>query len=231
MNCFRRKNHMEIHPIAFFRSPFPAKFGIPRQSGLAASLRGRVVFCEPYRDPDSLRGLEGFDYVWLVWGFSANASAAKSSTVRPPRLGGNRRLGVWATRSPFRPNNLGLSSVRIVSIDTARMEIEVAGADLMDGTPIYDVKPYVEFADSHPGVRSGFADDTQWEPLPVELPVELARRLEPAERQALVEALALDPRPHYHDDASRLYGMDFASWNVRFRVAGGVVRVVSVDRR
>ena len=220
---------MEIQPIAHFRSPFKSKFGIPRQSGLVETLRGRIVFEPSFSDADSLRGLEGFDYLWLIWGFSAHVDAPKSSTVRPPRLGGNRRLGVWATRSPFRPNNLGLSSVRLVAVDAVRMEVEVAGADLMDGTPIYDIKPYVEYADSHVGVRSGFTDQTEWQQLEVCLPSPLAQMLDPLQREALTQALALDPRPRYHGDAGRTYGMPFDRWDVRFRVEGRVLTVLALE--
>lgn len=224
---------MEIKPIAHFRSPFTTKFGIPRQSGLVRGLRGRIVFCPDYRDQEALRGLEGFDYLWMIWGFSANVSAPKHATVRPPRLGGNRRMGVWATRSPFRPNNLGLSSVRIERIETGGTEgpvVHVSGADLMDGTPIYDIKPYVETADSHCGVRSGFTDSEAWEVLRVVMDKRLEEEFEPEQRKALVETLALDPRPHYHDDPGRIYGMPFAGRDVRFRVEDGVLTVVEVTK-
>lgn len=220
---------MEIEPIAFFRSPFTSKFGIPRQSGLVERLRGRIVFTPGYRNADALRGLEGFDYLWMIWGFSANAGAKKHSTVRPPRLGGNRQMGVFATRSPFRPNNLGLSSVRIAGIEMGGKDgpvIHVEGADLMDGTPIYDIKPYVEQADSHTGVRSGFTDSEQWQTLRVEMPGEVAAVFSSDEAEALRKTLELDPRPHYHDDPERVYGMPFAGRDVRFRVADGVLRVV-----
>lgn len=220
---------MEIEPIAFFRSPFTSKFGIPRQSGLVDGLRGRIVFTPGYRNADALRGLEGFDYLWMIWGFSANAGAKKHPTVRPPRLGGNRQMGVFATRSPFRPNNLGLSSVRIAAIETGGKDgpvIHVEGADLMDGTPIYDIKPYVEQADSHTGVRSGFTDSEQWQTLRVEMPDDVAALFSAEEAEALRKTLELDPRPHYHDDPERVYGMPFAGRDVRFRVADGVLRVV-----
>lgn len=220
---------MEIEPIAFFRSPFTSKFGIPRQSGLVEGLRGRIVFTPEYRNADALRGLEGFDYLWMIWGFSANAEAKKHSTVRPPRLGGNRQMGVFATRSPFRPNNLGLSSVRIAAIDTGGKDgpvIHVEGADLMDGTPIYDIKPYVEQVDSHTGVRCGFTDSEQWQTLRVEMPDNVAALFSSEEAEALRKTLELDPRPHYHDDPERVYGMPFAGHDVSFRVADGVLRVV-----
>ena len=156
---------MEIQQIAVFHSPLPEKFGLPRQAGVAESLRGTVALEPDFRTPESLRGLEDFDYLWLIWGFHLNREKASAGlTVRPPRLGGNERIGVFASRSPFRPNPLGLSSVRIESVDAARGEIHVLGADLADGTPIYDIKPYVAYADSHPGVRSGFVDGKPWKP-------------------------------------------------------------------
>lgn len=222
---------MDIQPIAHFRSPFTTKFGIPRQSGLVAGLRGRIVLEPAYRDADALRGLDGFDYLWLIWGFSANVGAPKHVTVRPPRLGGNRRMGVFATRSPFRPNNLGLSSVRIERIEEGGAEgpvIHVVGADLMDGTPVYDIKPYVESVDSHRDVRSGFTDSERWQTLRVEMADGLRRLFSPADLSALVSALELDPRPHYHDDPERIYGMPFAGRDVRFCVGGGVLTVVEV---
>lgn len=222
---------MTIEPIAYFRSPFTSKFGIPRQSGLVEGLRGRIVFVPEYRSAEALRGLEGFDYLWMIWGFSANADARKSLTVRPPRLGGNRRMGVFATRSPFRPNNLGLSSVRIERIADSGNEgrvIHVAGADLMDGTPIYDIKPYVCQADCHEGARGGFTDTEQWATLDVEIPDRFARLFLPDELTALVGTLELDPRPHYHDDPERVYGMPFGGRDVRFKVSGGVLSVVDV---
>ena len=219
---------MEILPIAHFRSPLTSKFGIPRQSGLAA-LAGTVVFEPPYRQMDAVRGLEDFDYVWLLWEFSANREAPKSLTVRPPRLGGNRRMGVFATRSPFRPNNLGLSCVRLTAIDHDTQlgtVLRVSGADLMDGTPIYDVKPYVAYADSHPDARSGFVDQTEWHQLQVVVPPAVASQLSAADLQSLRELLALDPRPRYHDDAQRVYGMPFAGSDVHFRVEDGVLYVL-----
>lgn len=221
---------MEITPIAYFRSPFTSKFGIPRQSGLVENLRGHIVFCDEYRNVEALRGISDFDYLWLIWGFSANVDAPKHPTVRPPRLGGNRRMGVFATRSPFRPNNLGLSSVKIEAVDTDSADapvIVVSGADLMDGTPIYDIKPYIEEVDSHSGVRSGFTDTDAWQKLTVEVPDEVARLFKTDELQALVKTLELDPRPHYHDDDNRIYGMPFARYDVRFSVSGGVLRVTA----
>ena len=226
---------MEIHPIAFFHSPLTSKFGIPRQSGLAEKLAGTIIFEPDYRRAEAVRGLEGFDYVWLIWQFSANPSSLNSQisnlTVRPPRLGGNRRVGVFASRSPFRPNSLGLSCVRLDHVemdDRLGPVLHVQGADLMDGTPIFDVKPYVTYADSRPDARSGFVDEQQWEPLQVELPENVCIVFTPEECEALRSVLAQDPRPRYHDDDSRVYGIPFAGRDVRFRVSAGVLTVVDV---
>jgi len=224
---------MEIHPIAIFHSPFTSKFGIPRQSGIAATLKGCIVFEPEYRNKDALRGIDGFDYLWLIWGFSCNTGAEKHPTVRPPRLGGNRQMGVWATRSPFRPNNLGLSSVKIEKIDMDTAEgpvIHVLGADLMDGTPIYDIKPYLPAFDSHEGVRAGFTDEEGWERLSVVIPDDIAEKFDTDGLAALREALSLDPRPHYHDDAERIYGMPFGDYDVKFRVEGTTLTVTDLRK-
>jgi len=217
---------MNIEPIAFFHSPLTSKFGVPRQSGIVSELRGQIEFVAKYRQVEALRGLEDYDYLWLIWGFSENVSAQKHPTVRPPLLGGNQRVGVWASRSPFRPNNLGLSSVRISNIDMEQMTIEVFGADLMDGTPIYDIKPYLPYADSHPEARGGFTDNHQWQQLEVVMPEELCRLLPAADLEVLRQTLALDPRPHYQQDASRLYGMPFMGYDIRFHV---VDRTLFID--
>lgn len=220
---------MEIKPVAIFHCPLPEKFGLPRQAGLATSLRGTVVLEPDFRAPDALRGLDGFDYLWLIWGFHLNrGDASEGLTVRPPRLGGNERVGVFASRSPYRPNPLGLSSVRIESVDAAAGVIHVLGADLADGTPIYDIKPYVEYADSHSGVRSGFVDTHAWQPLKVVFPREAYHWLEPTELDALEEILAQDPRPQYQDDPERIYGLLFGGRNVRFKVAEGVLTVLAL---
>ena len=219
---------MNIHPIAYFRSPFTSKFGIPRQSGLVDELVGRIEFTPDYRQPEALRGMEGYDYLWLIWGFSENVDAEKHPTVRPPLLGGNERVGVWATRSPFRPNNLGLSSVRIVRIDATVPYIEVAGADLMDGTPIYDIKPYLPYVDSHADARGGFTDDKQWQQLQVELPGNLPASWSESDIQSLKSVLSLDPRPHYHADPQREYVMPFRDYEVHFIVSDTVLRVLSI---
>ena len=220
---------MELKTVAFFRAPLPEKFGIPRQSGLAGSLRGTVVLEPPYRSADALRGLDGFDWIWLIWGFHLNREdVPEGLTVRPPRLGGNERVGVFASRSPYRPNPLGLSSVRIESIDAEKGEIHVLGADLADGTPIYDIKPYVEFADSHPKVRSGFVDDHEWKALEVVLPRAVFRELSPESVDGLLEILAQDPRPQYQDDPDRIYGMKYADLDLRFKVCGNELVVIEV---
>ena len=226
---------MNIEPVAYFRSAFSSKFGIPRQSGLVEELRGAVVFEPGYRNRDALRGIEGFEFLWLVWGFSANegsAGARWSPVVRPPLLGGNAAMGVFATRSPFRPNGLGLSSVKFLSVEECdgALILNVAGADLMDGTPIYDIKPYVAYCDAHPGARSGFVDVNKWESLRVEFPEELSAFFTPQDYAALVKVLALDPRPQYQEQPNRVYGMPFAGHDVRFTVSlDGVLRVVDVQ--
>ena len=220
---------MELKPVATFRSPLPEKFGLPRQAGLAESLRGTVVLEPEYRTPEALRGLDGFDYLWLIWGFHLNReTASEGLTVRPPRLGGNERVGVFASRSPYRPNPLGLSSVRIERVDAAAGEIHVLGADLADGTPIYDIKPYVEYADSHRGVRSGFVDGKAWRPLEVVLPREAFPQLDADSIDGLLEILAQDPRPQYQDDPERIYGLLYEGRNIRFRVADDILTVVDV---
>jgi len=192
---------------------------------------GRIVFEPSFRKAEAVRGLDDFDYLWLIWEFSKNRGAEKSLTVRPPRLGGNRRLGVFATRSPFRPNNLGLSCVRIVRVEIDSQlgpVIWVEGADLMDGTPIYDLKPYVAYADAHPEARSGFVDQVGWEPLEVLMTDEQAALVPADQLEALKAILAQDPRPRYHDDPERIYGMPFLSFDVRFKVSGQVLTVVEI---
>ncbi len=249
---------MFIEPVARFRSPFKNKFGIPRQAGLAPGLKGRIVFEPGFRCSEALRGLEGFDYIWLIWGFSGNkpcpaAGSAEATetlpgahrqaprpfqaTVRPPRLGGNERVGVFASRSPFRPNGLGLSSVRIDSIeyDTKDSDgkqigpvINVLGADLMDGTPVYDIKPYVTYADSHPEAASGFVDDKEWRPLKVEFDEESIPGWTKADLAALKEVLAQDPRPQYRNDPGNEYGMIFNDMDIRFKVDGDLLTVIGI---
>ncbi|WP_337642039.1 tRNA (N6-threonylcarbamoyladenosine(37)-N6)-methyltransferase TrmO [Prevotella sp.] len=223
---------MQIEPIAYFRSPFATKFGVPKQSGLVENLMGTIEFVPQYRNADALRGMEEFDYLWLIWEFSANRHAATSPVVRPPLLGGNRKVGVFASRSPFRPNRLGLSSVRIseIELDTTRGPlIHVLGADLMDGTPIYDIKPYVVYADSHPEARSGFVDKNAIRWLEVVVPDAVASRYSSNELAALRKVLSLDPRPHYQDNPEKVYGMMYAGKDVKFRVEGDVLTVVEVE--
>lgn len=220
---------MDIHAIAFFHSPLKSKFGIPRQSGLVSELSSYIVFEPEYRRMEAVRGLDAFDYLWLIWEFSENSEAKKSLTVRPPRLGGNKRLGVFATRSPFRPNNLGLSCVMIDHIAEDPQlgpVIHVKGADLMDGTPIYDIKPYVTYADSHPEARSGFVDHSEWQELQVDIPETIGSHFSPEQLLSLKKILALDPRPHYQDDPDRVYGMPFAEYDIRFKVDGLLLSVV-----
>ena len=223
---------MQIEPIAYFRSPFATKFGVPKQSGLVENLMGTIEFVPQYRNADALRGMEDFDYLWLIWEFSANRHVATSPVVRPPLLGGNRKVGVFASRSPFRPNRLGLSSVRIseIELDTTRGPlIHVLGADLMDGTPIYDIKPYVVYADSHPEARSGFVDKNAIRWLEVVVPDAVAVRYSSDELAALRKVLSLDPRPHYQDNPEKVYGMMYAGKDVKFRVEGDVLTVVEVE--
>ena len=222
----------EIHPIAHFRSPFSSKFGIPKQSGLVKNVRGQIVFEPAYRSKEALRGIDEFDYLWLIWHFSANKHAPNSLVVRPPLLGGNTKMGVFATRSPFRPNGLGLSSVQLERIEWETNEgpvIHVLGADLMDGTPIFDIKPYIAYADCHVGARSGFVDRTSITRLEVHIPERFQSIFPPEILQTLYEVLALDPRPHYQDDPHKVYGMPFMGRDVRFTVSSeGLLLVVDV---
>lgn len=225
---------MEIKPIAHFRSPFKSKFGIPKQAGLVRELEGEIVFEPEYRNADALRGIEGFDYLWLIWEFSANRHAAKSPVVRPPVLGGNEKVGVFATRSPFRPNNIGLSSVRLSHVEWESSRgpvIHVKGADLMDGTPIYDIKPYVVYADCHPEARSGFVDERKWNKLQVEMSDTVKTFLQSqgmTEEKIgiLKEVLAQDPRPHYQKDPHKVYGMPYEGMDIHFTVCNQILTVV-----
>ncbi len=218
-----------MRPIAHIRSDFAGKFGVPRQSGLVEALEALVVFEPAYRDPAALRGLEGFSHVWLLWVFDRAVREGWSPTVRPPRLGGNARLGVFATRSPFRPNPIALSAVTLAGMEeTAEWGtvLRVRGADLMDGTPILDVKPYLPYADCRPEALGGFAAAApDGEALAVECPAELWEKVPPDRREALRAVLALDPRPKYQDDPGRVYGFGFAGLEVRFSVEGEVLRV------
>ena len=226
---------MEQHSlrvIARIHSDFSAKFGIPRQSGLVDSLRATVVFEPEYRVPEAVRGLEEFSHIWLIWQFSQAVREEWSPTVRPPRLGGNKRLGVFATRSPFRPNALGLSVVGLerVELDSALGPVlHVTGADLLDGTPIYDVKPYIPYADAHPEALGGFTDQTPRKRLEVCCPDELLARVPEAKRDALLGVLAEDPRPSYQSDPERVYGMTFAGMEIRFTVSGEMLTVTEIE--
>ena len=220
---------MEI--IARIHTDFPTKFGIPRQSGLIDTLKGRIIFESPYRNPDALRGLDGFSHIWLIWQFSESVRNGWSATVRPPRLGGNTRMGVFATRSPFRPNPIGLSCVRLSSIewDTPQGPVlHVAGADLMDGTPIYDIKPYLPHADCHPEASGGFSTPVVSYSLEVSFPEALLTLFPEEVRPALMDVLRQDPRPSYQNDPHRVYGVPFHGMDVRFTVQDGVLSVLEV---
>ena len=218
--------------IARIHSDFPEKFGIPRQSGLVPALRAKIVFEPEYRNPDALRGIEGFSHLWLIWQFSAAVRDIWSPTVRPPRLGGNERVGVFATRSPFRPNAIGLSCVKLEGVrheDGLGDVLIVSGADLMDGTPIFDIKPYLPYTDSHPDAVGGFTDGLESRCLRVECPPRLLERIPADGREGLLGVLAGDPRPRYQEDPQRVYGMGFAGQNVRFTVDGETLTVHSID--
>ncbi len=224
----------KIKVIARIVSDFDEKFGIPRQSGLAQSLKAKIVFEPEFRNPEAVRGLEDYSHIWLIWQFSKAVREDWSPTVRPPRLGGNTRMGVFATRSPFRPNSMGLSSVKLdkVEIDPELGPVlHVSGADLLNGTPIYDVKPYVKYADSHPDAQSGFADTAGERRLEVEFPEDLLRRVPEDKRAALTEVLENDPRPSYQNDSERIYGLAFAGMNVKFTVDDGVLYVVDCGKK
>lgn len=227
----------ELTVVAHIHTDFKTKFGIPRQSGLVEGLIGRIVFTPPYRNVEALRGLDGFSHIWLLWDFSKahREDGSWSPTVRPPRLGGNRRMGVWATRSPFRPNHIGLSSVRISRIIPDSPQgpvIEVEGADLMDGTPIYDIKPYLPFTDCHPDARGGFAEaqNQSLKPLNVEWQPHSADEMDTATREVVARLLAADPRPHYQHDAQRIYAMEYGEWTIRFCVLADTLTVVACER-
>ena len=225
-----------IKAIARIRSDFPTKFGIPRQAGIVEELEARSGFGPEYRNPDALRGLEGFSHIWLIWQFSQAVREDWSPTVRPPRLGGNTRMGVFATRSPFRPNALGLSCVRLLGIEDTEegRTLLVAGADLMDGTPIYDIKPYIRYSDSHPDARSGYTDNVEWKEAEVIFPEHLEEKFRVLGRASeedisvLKKVLAQKPVPRYQHDPEKVYGMPYKGCDIRFRVSGGTVEVVDV---
>lgn len=222
-------NKMKI--IAKVKTDFSDKFGIPRQSGMVEGLEGRIVFEKEYRSFDAVRGLEGFSHIWLLWQFSKTADARWSLTVRPPKLGGNTRMGVFATRSPFRPNPIGLSCVRLKEIEMSEKfgpVLFVSGVDLADGTPVYDIKPYLPYADCHPDASGGFSDNVVQELLDVSIPEHLLEKLPDGKKEALRQVLALDPRPSYHEDAERIYGFSFAGYEIRFCVQGRCLLVTEI---
>lgn len=223
-------NEYTIKPIAYIHNDLKTKFGVPRQSGLAGSFLSKIVFELEYRNPEALRGLTDFSHVWLIWGFSEARKSGWNATVRPPRLGGNERVGVFATRSPFRPNSLALSCVKLEKIeasDALGCVITVSGADLMDGTPIYDIKPYLPYADCIPEAQGGFAPDGG-KTLKVVADDALLLKLDNQQQKALVEILSRDPRPQYHDDATRIYGLSFGRFDVKFRVEGNTLYIVDI---
>lgn len=218
--------------IAHIHTEFPTKFGIPRQSGIIESLQGTIVFEPEYRNPEAVRGLEEFSHLWLIWEFSEAVRDTWSPTVRPPRLGGNVRKGVFSTRSPFRPNPIGLSSVKLEKIETDPKlgpVLHVSGADLMDGTPIYDIKPYIAYTDSHPDAISGFASKPAEYLLEVTIPDDLLDKIPENQRESLISVLAHDPRPQYQDDPERIYGMAFAGWEIKFMVNGMQLNVINLN--
>lgn len=223
--------NVNMRIIARMKSDFPDKFGIPRQSGLVDALTSTIVFEPEFRNPDALRGLEDFSHLWIIWQFSKAVRADWSPTVRPPRLGGNTRMGVFATRSPFRPNEIGLSSVKILEIEqTAQYGpvIHVAGADLMDGTPIFDIKPYIPYCDSHPDATGGFTTTADDYFLEVQIPYYLLDKVPDSKRSALLGVLSHDPRPSYQQDSNRTYGLAFAGFNIRFTVSENILTVTDI---
>ena len=222
---------VSIAPIATMKSDFKSKFGIPRQSGLVQALRSTIIFEPEYRNPDALRGIEDFSHLWIIWQFSANVRNEWSPTVRPPRLGGNQRLGVFATRSPFRPNNLGLSCVELIGIEHTEefgTVLHVAGADLMDGTPIFDIKPYITYSDCKPDALGGFTTTVSRDVLSVDFPKNLLDMIPADKQDAIVGVLSQDPRPSYQSDPDRVYGLPFGDFDVRFRVNGNTLHVIEV---
>ena len=225
-------DNINIQVIARMHSDFATKFGIPRQSGLVEELRSTIVFEPEFRNADALRGIEGFSHLWIIWQFSEAVRTGWSPTVRPPRLGGNTRMGVFATRSPFRPNNLGLSCVKLLGVEETAEHgfvLHVGGADLMDGTPIFDIKPYVPYADAHPEAIGGFTDTADAFLLDVAFPDALLAILPADKRQAAISVLSHDPRPSYQRKPDRIYGLTFAGYDIRFTVENTILTVVAVD--
>jgi len=224
--------NVEIQVIARMKSDFPSKFGIPRQSGLVEELRSTVIFEPEFRNSDALRGIEGYSHLWLIWQFSEAVRTDWSPTVRPPRLGGNTRMGVFATRSPFRPNSLGLSSVKLLGVEETEAfgtVLHVGGADLMDGTPIFDIKPYIPYGDSHPEATGGFTDTAEDFLLQVNFPTELLNLLPEDKQQAAIGVLSHDPRPSYQRQPERVYGLSFAGYNIRFSVVEDTLTVQAIE--
>lgn len=224
--------NVNIQIIARMKSDFPTKFGIPRQSGLVGTLRSTIIFEPEFRNPDALRGIEGYSHLWLIWQFSEAVRTGWSPTVRPPRLGGNTRMGVFATRSPFRPNSLGLSSVTLLGVEHTEefgTVLHVGGADLMDGTPIFDIKPYIPYGDSHPDATGGFTDTAGDFLLQVDFPADLLALLPEEKREAAIGILSHDPRPSYQRKSDRIYGIAFADFDIRFTVKDEVLTVVTVE--
>ena len=225
---------VSMNIIARMRSDFPEKFGIPRQSGMVNELESTIVFEPEYRNKDALRGLEDFSHLWIIWQFSKAVRTEWSPTVRPPRLGGNTRIGVFATRSPFRPNHMGLSSVKILGLEHTEQfgtVIRVAGADLMDSTPIFDIKPYIPYCDSHPEATGGFTDNAGDFILKVEISPDLLAKFPEEKHGALIDLLSHDPRPSYQQDADRIYGLSFSGYNIRFTVNDGVLVVKTIEKQ
>lgn len=220
-----------MNTVAIFHSPFTSKFGIPRQSGVVEELEGTIELMPPYNHPDAVRGLDAFEYIWLIWQFSEN-DEGKGLLVRPPRLGGNDKIGVFASRSPFRPNRLGLSCVKLcsVEIDSNNVLIHVKGADLMDGTPIFDIKPYVAYSDSHKDAKGGFVDDNEWKQKLVEFCDECKLVFTDIQLNTLEKILAQDPRPRFHNDENRVYGMPYYDYDVKFKVSVDTITVTGVER-
>lgn len=222
---------ISVTPIATMKSDFKSKFGIPRQSGLVQDLRSTIIFEPEYRNPDALRGIEDFSHLWIIWQFSENIRSEWSPTVRPPRLGGNQRLGVFATRSPFRPNNLGLSCVELVAVEHTSeygTVIHVSGADLMDGTPIFDIKPYIPYSDCKVNALGGFTSSVPRETLTVDFPTPLLVKIPKDKHSAIIGVLSQDPRPPYQSDPDRVYGLPFGEFDIRFQVANQILHVIEV---
>lgn len=222
----------ELEVIGYIKTPFKDKFGVPRQSGMIEEIESTIYFLPKYRNPDALRGLEEFSHIWVLWGFCENEEKEWSPTVRPPRLGGNKKVGVFATRSPNRPNPIGLSSLKLIAInkDTADFSLTVSGADMVDGTPIYDIKPYIPFSDSHPEAKFGFAEKNKDYKLDVIFPEEFRINLSKKEQENIIKILSLDPRPSYQNDSSRLYGVSLYSYNIKFQVSENILTVKDVEK-